>query len=629
MPADASNQAEAFHVMPTAADARPRLVFRVGITGHRSLPDADLQKLDERLGEILDVIETTVHTVHAEPSARALYSDEAPILQFISPLAKGADRISAKVACAKQWRLAVPMPFAQVSYENDFPDTVGEFREFVARARQDAAIVELDGIYKEESRRPEGYLEVGHFVVRHSDILIAIWDGAPANGLGGTGDVVQGALDTDVAVLHIDSKKPHDVSLLDQEAREQPIKPAELAPLIALKVRTIVAPVLDAEADEAARCYFRNEALEFEAGASRDYYGHGVFKASPALPYPGAHGVFRSLLSFARKSKPPSEPPPTRPPSMPANCIFLFDHFQRADCLAIAYSEIHRSAFVLIYLFGALALVAAFGAALAHAPADRLALCLAEFVLLTGILLLYLDDHRARRRERWLDYRLLAEMLREADLLALIGRTLTNRAVYDHEADLALRARWASQAFRAIVRAAGITGGAYDAKHLQEVRDFTAEGRLTDQIRYHDKNSDRTQSLHHRLKIASNFFFFATMAVALVKVMALLTATTWPETKAFLEWTHALWFGILAGAFPAFAYALFGIRNQAEFEIVGRRSERMKTRLRRHRERLRGLSGGSLTSVALGREAVSASEAMRLDVAEWIGIFEMKEAEAG
>ena len=64
---------------------------------------------------------------------------------------------------------------------------------------------------------------------------------------------------------------------------------------------------------------------------------------------------------------PVNEPAPTTPPPMPANAQFFFDHFQRADCLALAYSEIHRGAFVLIYFFGAWALVAGFAALAFHA----------------------------------------------------------------------------------------------------------------------------------------------------------------------------------------------------------------------------------------------------------------------
>jgi hypothetical protein len=55
----------------------------------------------------------------------------------------------------------------------------------------------------------------------------------------------------------------------------------------------------------------------------------------------------------------------------------------------------------------------------------------------------------------------------------------------------------------------------------------------------------------------------------------------------------------------------------------------MKSRLRRHRKQLRDLDDPAFTSVTLGRELVRASESMRHDVADWIGIFEMKEAETG
>jgi hypothetical protein len=74
---------------------------------------------------------------------------------------------------------------------------------------------------------------------------------------------------------------------------------------------------------------------------------------------------------------------------------------------------------------------------------------------------------------------------------------------------------------------------------------------------------------------------------------------------------------------------VFGVRNQAELEIVGRRSERMKTRLKRHYREVMDIGGSGLTSGRLGRSLVRAAETMRHDVADWIGIFETKETEAG
>src|SRR5882724_10677966 len=57
---------EPFHVMPPAADGRPRLVLRVGISGHRNLARADLGVLDDVLCQILKTIADTVLTIHAD-----------------------------------------------------------------------------------------------------------------------------------------------------------------------------------------------------------------------------------------------------------------------------------------------------------------------------------------------------------------------------------------------------------------------------------------------------------------------------------------------------------------------------------------------------------------------------------
>ncbi len=50
------------------------------------------------------------------------------------------------------------------------------------------AVFELDGV-----REDSPYVTVGEVVLSHSDILVAIWDGAPANGAGGTAEVVETA----------------------------------------------------------------------------------------------------------------------------------------------------------------------------------------------------------------------------------------------------------------------------------------------------------------------------------------------------------------------------------------------------------------------------------------------------
>jgi hypothetical protein len=617
--ADSTPGLEPFHLMPKAADGRPRMVLRVGISGHRNLKKADPVELDRVLDQILGTIGDAVDTLHSDVAVQAVYSAAAPpILQFVSPLAEGADRIAAKAALRRKWRLATPMPFCRSNYEKDFPETVGEFETLLRNAAADGAVVELDGDYA-EARRPEGYLEVGKFVLRHCDILIAIWDGNPAAGLGGTGDIVQHARELNIPVFHIHCMPPHAVSIWLEDAREQPLAPGGLRAMIDKQVQDILWPAIDPEALLMARRYFLHEAVKWRSD-ERDYYNDGPFVATPEPHVPGTKAVFRLLLRLAGGPFPELEQKPITPPPMPVNSRFLFDHFQRADCLATAYSHLHRSHFVLIYIFGALSLIASFAAITLHGS-NIGALCLCgEFVLVWWMYLFFRFDRKGEWRDRWLDYRLLAEMLREADMLALVGRSLSYRTVTDHAEDLAPRARWVSLAFRAISRAAGVTGARYDKDHLKLVRAFAAEGRLTEQIRYHDKNAERAKSLNDRLKDISVVFFTLTLIAVTIEMVLM-----HPGERSLLEVLLAL----ATGALPALAYGIFSIRNQAEFEIVGRRSERMKSRLRRHRKQLRDLDDPAFTSVALGRELVRASESMRHDVADWIGIFEMKEAETG
>jgi hypothetical protein len=110
----------------------------------------------------------------------------------------------------------VPLPFAQAEYdEKDFPNSIDEFRQLLHSARRGGAgasqVVELDGT---RGRQDESYFEAGRFVLRHSDLLLAIWDGDPETGVGGTGQVIRMARTYGVPVVWIDSAVPHERRIL-------------------------------------------------------------------------------------------------------------------------------------------------------------------------------------------------------------------------------------------------------------------------------------------------------------------------------------------------------------------------------------------------------------------------------
>lgn len=176
---------------------RPGPAVRVGITGTRSLADAQIPRLTAGLDSVLGRVARRLDQA-AGPEVR-------PHLRFLSPLARGADRLAARVALAHGFALAVPMPFPRADYERDFgmPGDRAEFRALLAHAT--AGVLELDG-----ARGPEAtasYEAVGRHVVDQSDLLIAVWDGTPAAGRGGTAEIVHYAAERGIPVWWLNARQ--------------------------------------------------------------------------------------------------------------------------------------------------------------------------------------------------------------------------------------------------------------------------------------------------------------------------------------------------------------------------------------------------------------------------------------
>lgn len=68
-----------------------------------------------------------------------------------------------------------------------------------------AAVETLDFIQPEE----KAFFEAGKRVVALADLVIAVWNGQPAKGLGGTADAVKYALDQKKPVVHINPITRH------------------------------------------------------------------------------------------------------------------------------------------------------------------------------------------------------------------------------------------------------------------------------------------------------------------------------------------------------------------------------------------------------------------------------------
>lgn len=157
---------------PAAVPSRPVVGggarFRIGVTGHRRLPDDG--RAAAAVGTALDAL-----------TAAAGERDVA----VVSSLAEGADRLVAEAGLARAWALEVVLPLPAGDYEADFGDEGSRrrFRSLLAAADQVDVVAPA-------AAREDAYWAAGAAVVERADALLALWDGAPARGRGGTAEVV-------------------------------------------------------------------------------------------------------------------------------------------------------------------------------------------------------------------------------------------------------------------------------------------------------------------------------------------------------------------------------------------------------------------------------------------------------
>lgn len=600
---------------PQARDARPRLALRVGITGNRDLASADSARLEAAVASVLDDIAAAVHASASDSSIGKLYTDAQATLTLISPLAEGADRLAARLAVERKWRLAAPLPFLRAEYERDFPGTVNEFRRLLEVAIADGQAIELAAT---RQREQEAYHEVGRFVLHHSDILIAIWDGGPPARVGGTAQIASEARSLGIPIIWIDSAPPHLVSFLEGDPDDNPIQYQTTR--AEQLVRQIVELPRESKAErpqvQLASEYLLGERVR-SSGDEPDFLNRGPFAAPRSL----LGWVFPALVATLSLKLEKAAISARKPPPMGANnpaLRALYFQFQRADVLATHYARVHRSGFVLIYLLGSLSLAAASTAQfVAHfsTPGERVSPIGSwiELLSLFGIFVVAWAERHWRWRERWLDYRLLAELLREADLLAQVGQALPHRSLARIGSDQKNRA-WVPWLAAAISRATNPIAATYSAAYLQSLRDYAVGVRLADQIEYYRRAKGRHNRVSRRLRRLSYGLFWATVVAVMVDL-----GWPWASREGFPSF--------LAGLFPSIAAASFGIRNQAEFDIVISRSARLHDRLEEQSKYIESLDEVHITRAKLGRAILQAAEILRDDTAEWAGIFEVKESE--
>jgi len=184
--------------------------LRVGVTGHRRLD----RGVDWAawVAKGLAVIRAALSPAPGTPLAWSV----------VSSLAEGADRLVAEVILQEPGsRLEVPLPLPAEEYLADFASGASKasFKNLLGRADVIVSPPRFDS-------REAAYEWAGRTMVRRSDVVIALWDGKPARGIGGTASIVDFACRQGRAVVHIHTEGELGVEILAANPDEAPDSPA-------------------------------------------------------------------------------------------------------------------------------------------------------------------------------------------------------------------------------------------------------------------------------------------------------------------------------------------------------------------------------------------------------------------
>jgi hypothetical protein len=162
--------------------AEDTVSYPLGITGHRRLwKDVRVQAL----------IDAAIQEIQ-------ICAEGKPLVGF-SALAEGADRwVVQRLITFPNASFTAVLPMPAELYRADFSNSQSqdEFKWLMHLANE---VVELPAW----PDRKISYLEASRFILGKVNVLIAVWDGHPARGIGGTGQVVAEARQLEIPVAWI------------------------------------------------------------------------------------------------------------------------------------------------------------------------------------------------------------------------------------------------------------------------------------------------------------------------------------------------------------------------------------------------------------------------------------------
>jgi hypothetical protein len=598
----------------------PRIRLRIGVSGHRvppKLPTQSEPPLRALLDRILATIVDTAHDVESDyPADRS--ANLASKFVIVSSVAEGSDRIVAEAGLAAGFELQIVLPFARAEYARDFatPESRAAFERLLADA---ATVFELDGAAGE---RPRAYEAAGFVMLANVDLLIAIWDGEEATGVGGTAQIVSRAVADGIPIIRIDPQNPSAMQISWSRAGDLPPANAHAQPKRTFRsadqatIALVTKEILALPAPDKARQSLAQYLIEKERRWNfcpwyplllLAFAGRWPRLADFRLPSPLAETraqweSYFTVLPEDRAQRPAIE-------------RILLSAFSVADHLAVYYSLVYRSTYVFNFLFAAVAVALALAGIFIHDTTAKAYFVAAELMIIVTILVTWYYGNRLQWHRRWLEYRRLAECLRHMRILAPLGSEGSiDRPGRNRDIDGQDWVNWYAWSLRRLIP---LPDRAVGTDYLAAIRDAVRSAEIAGQAQYHTNNAHRVAKLETRIHHTGQMLFAITGLMCAVFI-ALYMLDVLPDSQnPYRDLTLAA-FTFLTALFPTIGSALGAIYVQGDFKTVAGQSRRTAKRLAIVDKIL---ADEPLDFARLADRIQKTSDIMMADLEEWQTVF--------
>ena len=622
---------------------RPTPAIRLGVVGHRDLEGVDQVALRDTVSRFLDELRSAVAeslTALDEVMSPDPYLRKPTLFFLLDALAEGTDQLVAEVAIegGYGYRLRGPIPFSTDDYKAYFTHepalASSTFDRLVSDPANDAILLELV-CSTAEAKRGGAYAAAADVLLDNADLLLALHDPSRVGSIGGTEETVRKATRVGVPVIRIDIRSPQELTVLSagpgDRLASEPLTVKELHAIVS----RILLPVGASDSDKATVAA-RDQMARLQRFLSEPLITGG---RSTRLLAEILNAVYRtfwlavpglgSIAARLRPARPPTvDSLPTPPEPEDTDVVQAIDAIQRpylermapVDRLASFYMSLYQGAFVMNFLLGAMAVLFA---VLAYFNLAHKSVWLwAEGVALVIILLNFVASRAWGWHDRALDYRFVAEYLRQTTMLAPLGRLAPLiRPSAQYRGHDPWRT-WMGWYVRALHRDQGVVD--FDAPSaprtlrmdntfLRTTRSRLCEDWLKDQYRYYAAVERRFEAAAQGMRFAMGFLFILAAAAVVAHFVGLnveLNEAAW-RTGALLT--------IIGAVPPAFLGALHGIAVQGELDRTAGRAKDMRAYLARAISEVAQPSDqpDCAAAVVLSNQAVEAAHMMLGEVLDW------------